>query len=122
MNEGDGTTTVTVTATVTGGTTYATDKTVAVSVAGTGFETAVDFAVSASSFNITIAAETTSKQGTFTLTPVDDQTDEDHETITVSGTLTGVTVTAVGMEYQRQRRPVDADHPEGELHQPRRGG
>ena len=105
VNEGDGTTTVTVTATVTGGTTYATDKTVAVSVAGTGFETAVDFAVSASSFNITIAAETTSKQGTFTLTPVDDQTDEDHETITVSGMLSGVTVTSVGMDIRDNDGP-----------------
>ena len=91
--ENAGGTTVTVTATVTGGTTFATDKTVVVSVAGSGTETAVDFAA-VSSFNITISAEATSKSATFTLTPTNDVVDETNETITVSGTLTDVTVTS----------------------------
>ena len=85
--------TVTVTAAVTGGTRFATAKTVAVSVVGSGTPSAVDFAA-VPSFEIVIAAETTSKTGTFTLTPTDDNVDETDETITVSGELTGVTVTA----------------------------
>ena len=100
VSEGAGATTVTVTATVTGGTTYATAKTVAVSVAGTGVETAVDFAVSASSFNIAVAAEATTGSETFTLTPDDDETDEDHEAITISGALAGVTVRSGAMDIR----------------------
>ena len=97
VGEGDGATVVTVTAEVTGDTTFATDRTVAVSVAGSGTATAVDFAA-VPSFNITVAAETTTKTGTFTLTPVDDDTDETHETITVSGTLAGVMMTSGTLE------------------------
>ncbi len=90
--EDDGATTVTVKATVTGGTTFATQKVVTVSVAGSGTATAVDFATVAN-FNITIPAGSASAMGTFTLTPTDDVVDETTETITVGGTLAGVAVT-----------------------------
>ena len=83
--------TVTVTATVNGGTTYATAKTVAVSVAGSGTDTAVDFAA-VPDFNIVIPAEAASATETFTLTPTNDVVDETDETVTISGTLSGVTV------------------------------
>ena len=45
-------------------------------------------------FTVTIAAEQTSGTGTFTLTPVSDDVDEDNETVSVGGTVTGLTVTA----------------------------
>ena len=91
VGEGDGATTITVTATVDGTTRFAAATTVEVSVAGSGTASAVDFAA-VSPFNIEIAAEAQSKAGTFTLTPTDDSVDETDETITVSGTSTGLTV------------------------------
>ena len=93
MGEGDAARTVTVTATVTGGTRFAADKTVTVSVAGSGVASAVDF-TEVSDFNIVIAAGTETGTATFTLTPTDDIVDEDDETVTVSGALDGVTVTS----------------------------
>ena len=90
--EDDGATTVTVKATVTGGTTFSTQQVVAVSVSGSGTATAVDF-TDVANFNITIPAATASAEATFTLTPTDDVVDETNETITVSGALSGVTVT-----------------------------
>ena len=91
VGEGDGATTITVKAAVDGSTRFATAKTVRVSVAGSGTATAVDFAA-VTDFNITIAAGEASKTGTFTLTPTDDAVDETNETITVGGTLSGLTV------------------------------
>ena len=92
VDEGDGATTITVTAAVDGSGRFAESKTVSVSVAGSGTASAVDFGA-VSDFNITIAAGVASGTGTFTLTPTDDTVDETDETITVSGTLSGVTVT-----------------------------
>ena len=80
-----GSQTVTVTATVEGGTTYAATTTVTVSVAGSGTATAVDF-TAVPGFDIVIDPESASGQGEFVLSPVDDVVDEDNETITVSGT------------------------------------
>ena len=91
VSEGDGDTTITVTATVDGTTWFAVDKTVTVSVAGSGTASAVDFAA-VSDFDITIAAGAASKSETFTLSPTDDSVDETDETITVSGTSAGLTV------------------------------
>ena len=90
MSEGDAARTVTVTATVTG-TRFAAAETVTVSVAGSDVATAVDF-TEVSDFDITIAAEAETATATFTLTPTDDVVDEDDETVTVSGALSGVTV------------------------------
>ena len=45
-----------------------------------------------SNFNITISAEAATGTATFVLTPVNDNIDEDHETVTIMGTLSGVTV------------------------------
>ena len=91
VGEGDGDTTITVTATVDGTTRFGVDKTVSVSVAGSGTASAVDFAA-VSDFDITIAAGAASKSETFTLSPTDDSVDETDETITVSGTSTGLTI------------------------------
>ena len=91
VDEGDGDTTITVTATVDGTTRFGVAKTVSVSVAGSGTASAVDFAA-VSDFDITIAAGAASKSETFTLSPTDDAVDETDETITVSGTSTGLTV------------------------------
>ena len=91
VGEGDGATSITVTATVAGTTRFAEATTVGVSVAGSGTDTAVDFAA-VSAFNIEIAAEAQSKTGSFTLTPTDDVVDETNETITVSGTSGTLTV------------------------------
>ena len=91
VGEGDGDTTITVTATVDGTTRFAEAKTVTVSVAGSGTTGAVDF-TAVSDFNISIAAGAASGTGSFTLTPTDDSVDQTDETITVSGTSTGLTV------------------------------
>ena len=91
VSEGDGATTITVTATVDGTTRFVEDKTIEVSVAGSGTATAVDFAA-VTDFDIEIAAGAASQTGTFTLTPTDDALDEADETVTVSGTSSGLTV------------------------------
>ena len=84
VSEGDGATDVVVTATLDGGTrTEATE--VAVNVAGSGNTDAVGFQ-DVSSFAITIAAGDGSGEGTFTLTPIDDEVDESDETLSVTGT------------------------------------
>ena len=96
--EGDGATTVKVTATLNGNArTLATAVTVLVggdagdtATAGTDF-TAVD------SFTLTIPANLKTGQETFTLTPLDDREDEEDETIAVRGAvpaLPGLTVNA----------------------------
>ena len=91
VGEGDGATTITVTATVDGTTRFGAATTVTVSVAGSGTATAVDFAA-VDAFDIEIAAGAASNTGSFTLTPTDDALDETDETITVSGASGGLTV------------------------------
>ena len=92
VGEGDGATTITVTATVGGSTRWGTAQTVAVSVAGSGGQGVVGFTAQPATFNISIAAGAQTGTGTFTLTPQDDNTVENAETVTVSGTQGGVTV------------------------------
>ncbi len=91
--EDDGATTITVTATVDGGTRFIALTTVTVSVAGSGTASAVDFAA-VSDFDIEIEAGDASATGTFTLTPTNDAFDETNETITVSGTSGSLTVSS----------------------------
>ena len=91
MDEDDGATTITVTATVDGATRFADARTVRVSVSGSGTAGAVDFAP-VSAFDVEIAAGATSGTGTFTLRPTDDALDETDETVTVGGTSSGLTV------------------------------
>ena len=55
-------------------------------VAGTDYGSVADFTV-------TIPADATSETGSFELTPVNDAVDEDAETVTVGGSVTGLTVT-----------------------------
>ena len=83
-------TTVTVTATAASAMTSA--RTVAVKVGGGTATSGTDYAA-VSDFNITIAANATSGTGTFTLTPTQDTAVEGGETIGVSGSSTGTTVT-----------------------------
>ena len=84
ITEGAGETEVTVTARVTGSTTYGSDVTVTVSVTGSGTPDAVDFGA-VSDFDIDIPAGAGSAMGTFKLTPTADAIDETDETVTVSG-------------------------------------
>ena len=115
--EDAGATVVTVTATVNGATRYVDAKTVAVSVADGTAASPADYAA-VSSFNITIAAGAASHTGSFTVTPVDDDLDESNETIDVTGTLSGVTVTAATVTLTDTDDPVsfsiaDAEATEG---------
>ena len=82
--ENAGATTVTVTATPTGGMAFAADTDVTISVTGSLAATAVAFAA-VSDFTIAFSAGAASAEGTFTLTPTDDAVHETDETVTVSG-------------------------------------
>ncbi len=92
VGEGDGATAITVTATVAGATRFAQPQSVAVTVTGSGGAGVVGFTAAPSTFNIPIAAGAQTGTAQFTLTPTDDSTDETDETVTVAGTLSGVTV------------------------------
>ena len=85
-------TSVTVTATVTGGTTYAEAKTVSVTV-GDSNDSATDGTdyKSVDDFDLSIAAGTASAQKAFSLAPTNDERDEANERISVTGTATGIT-------------------------------
>ena len=83
VSEGDGATSVTVTATLDRALRQQ-ETTVTVTVSGSGDAGAADFAAVAD-FSITIPANAASGAGTFTLTPRDDATVEADETLTVSG-------------------------------------
>ncbi len=92
--EGGGETEVTVTAAVSGSTTYAETVTVTVAVAGSGTDGAVDFGA-VTGFDIVIPAGSASATGKFKITPTADSIDESDETVTVSGTASNrATVTS----------------------------
>ncbi len=94
VDEGGGEQTVTVKASLTGGTTRAEATIVTVTVAaGTATETTDYAATVADPFEIEIPAGQASETGTFTVTPVDDAIDEPGETVAV----TGSTAAAVGL-------------------------
>ena len=94
VGEAAGATTVTVTAMLNAGArTVATTVTVSIGDASDSAMSGTDY-TSVNDFTVTIAAEQTSGTGTFTLTPVSDDVDENNETVSVGGTVTGLTVTA----------------------------
>ena len=94
VGEGDGSTTVTVTATVSGSTRFTVAQPVNLTV-GQETDSAIageDYSA-VEAFVLTIPSGAASGRMTFTLTPTDDETDEDDETLSVVGVLSGVTVT-----------------------------
>ena len=106
VSEADSAAIVTVTASPTGGTRYATEQSVTVSVAGGGDANAVDFAP-VDDFVVTIAAGAEKGSGTFELSPVDNTTSNTDETITISGTgPAGVSVTSATMTLTDDDVPV----------------
>ena len=96
VGEGAGETEITVTATVNGTTRYVDAKTVTVSVGGGTATSDTDYDAVAN-FDITIAAGDASEDGTFDLTPTQDDLHEGSETINLDGTVTGVTVTGASL-------------------------
>ena len=94
VSEDAGATQVTVTATLNGAARES-DTSVAVSVAGNTAVAGTDFGA-VSDFTVTILKGSTEGSAAFALTPIDDETDEPDETVTVSGTATGLTVGPAG--------------------------
>lgn len=90
ITEGDGATVITLTASISGRSTFAESQTIPISVTGSGIAAAVDF-LPVQDFNITLAVGTYTETATFTLTPIDDSEDELDETVTVASTNTLVT-------------------------------
>ena len=114
--EGAGTTNVKVTA-ILNGAVLDEATSVAVSV-GAGTASEADFTASPATFTLTIPANEGSAERTIALTPIDDGLDEiDEETVSVSGTVTGLDVTAAsitildddarGVTVSRQSLTVD---------------
>ena len=95
ISEGAAAVEVTVTATVDGGTTFAGEKVVTVSVgeAADSAKPGTDYAA-VNSFTISVAAGASSATGTFDLDPTDDALDEASESVLISGTVNGATVTS----------------------------
>ncbi len=80
---------VTVTATVTGDTTYGVDQSVMVSVLDATAEEGYDFWAEYSFFEIIVSAGSKSATGTFDLTLVNDNIAEGNETVTIKGRFGG---------------------------------
>ena len=95
VSESGGAQTVTVTAAVQGGTTFGAAQTVTLTVGQSGDTAAAgaDYGTVPDATLIVVAGARTGTV-TFTLTPVDDRQVESDETLTVAGSLTGVTVVA----------------------------
>ena len=96
MAEDDSATEVTVTATLGGSVTLSSATEVTVSVGGGSATSGTDYTAVAD-FKLTIAATESSGTGTFTLTPTQDSVSEGNETIDVTGTAGGFTVTKAEM-------------------------
>ena len=98
LAEDGGAKTVRVTATLVGSTTFGTNKTVSLAV-GKSSDSATDGVdyTTVTTRNITINAETTSGLVDFTLTPTNDEIAEDDESISLTGTLTGVTIPSISI-------------------------
>ena len=92
VTEDGGAKTITVTAAVNGTTRYAQARTVSVSVGGGTAISGTDY-TAVESFDITIGAGEDDANNTFTLTPTNDVLAEGSETIDVTGTLSGITIT-----------------------------
>ena len=96
VGEGDAATRVTVTAAFSNGGTYGEDRTVTVSVGGGGTaEPGTDYAA-VPDFEVTIPAGRDSGTATFALTPVDDDVAEGDESLTVTGSASGLEVSGDG--------------------------
>ena len=96
VSEGASATTVTVTATLAGGTRgSATPVTVTVGASGDSATEGTDYATVSDDVSISVAAGAATGTGTFTLTPTQDTDVEGDETITLDGstTVSGLTVT-----------------------------
>ena len=93
VGEGDGPTTIRVTATLDGA---ARDTPTEVTVAVTGATAASSDFGAVSSFPVLIAAHAASGSATFTLAPVDDALDEPDETVLVSGSVEAAGLTVHG--------------------------
>ncbi len=92
VSEGDGmATTVTLTATLEGGTTRNATTTVALSLSGTATGSGTDYSAVVPS-EMTIPAEAATGTATLIITPTDDEIVEGEETIRVEGTVSGFTV------------------------------
>ena len=96
VGEDDSATQVTVTATLDGSVTLAGATEVAVSVGGGSATSGTDY-TAVSDFTLTIAATESTGTGTFTLTPTQDSVSEGDETIDVTGSAGGITVTKATM-------------------------
>ena len=98
LAEDGGAKTVRVTATLGGSSTFTEAKTVTVEVGpdADGATEGTDYA-EVTSKSITINAGASSGYVDFTLTPTDDDIDEPNESISIEGTLTGVTVTGTSL-------------------------
>ena len=81
--------TATVTVGTGSGSTYATDQTVRLAVAGTATETA-DYTISGKTLTLPAGAGTTASMVTATVTALDDNLDDDDETIEITGSRDGV--------------------------------
>ena len=87
---------VTVTATLDGSVTLADTTAVTVSVGGGSTTSGTDY-TAVDNFTLTIAATESTGTGTFTLTPTQDSVSEGSETIDVTGSAGGITVTKATM-------------------------
>ena len=92
VTENGGAKTITVTAAVNGATRYAQARTVSVSVGGGTAISGTDY-TAVESFDISIGAGEDDATKTFTLAPKNDVLAEGSETIDVTGTLSGITIT-----------------------------
>ena len=103
--EDDSATEVTVTATLGGSVTLSSATEVTVSVGGGSATSGTDY-TAVENFKLTIAATESSGTGTFTLTPTQDSISEDDETIDVTGTAGGFTVTRAEMTLTDDDQPA----------------
>ncbi len=103
VKEDAGATTVTVTASVQGGTTYALGQNIPVNVSGSGTAGVVRFAA-VPGFEIFVEPGSPTGTATFTITPEDNVVDEADETVMISGTH-------LAREVATSMRLVDDDEP-----------
>jgi hypothetical protein len=110
-SEDDSATEVTVTATLGGSVTLSSATEVTVSVGGGSATSGTDY-TAVENFKLTIAATESSGTGTgtFMLTPTQDSISEGDETIDVTGTAGGFTVTKATSDPHRRRDGARDDH------------
>ncbi len=93
INEGDGATLVTLTATIGSGTTFSETKAFSIDVTSSGQDNVVNFS-SVSSFDIVFAPRASTSTATLQLAPLDDDENTDDEIITLSSTDPSITGSA----------------------------